>query len=251
MILQKKITIISTLVIFSVLCHAAAADTILVVTEDNFRPYNYTEKGNITGIATQAVRAVLDESGIDYSIQVYPWPRAYKMTETRENVLIYSIIRNPKREPLFKWIGPIAPPVTNGLFKLKYRTDIKIRELEDAKQYIIGSLADSSLQQFLLKNGFHIGIQLQVVIDTKLNLEKLFAQRVDLIIASTFHIHQYAKSIGKTPEDVELAYIFEKSQIYMAFSRSTPDRIVDRVSRAFYKLNNSGRLQEIYDSIKF
>lgn len=78
-----------------------ANDKIQVVTE-NCYPYNYIDKnGIIVGKLTDDIKDILVFSGVDYSIEVYPWARALKLATTRPNVLIYSILRTPRRENFF------------------------------------------------------------------------------------------------------------------------------------------------------
>ncbi len=128
------------LVIFLVLhmvaisAYPAAGQTIHVITEE-YPPYNFTENGEITGVATEVVRAVLEEVGFDADIKSYPWPRAFKMIQENENTMLYSFSRAPDREEMFKWVGVVAP-TANYLYALKTRTDITISELDDAKKYL-------------------------------------------------------------------------------------------------------------------
>jgi polar amino acid transport system substrate-binding protein len=42
-------------------------------------------------------------------MEVYPWVRAYKMAQTTPNVMLFSILLNPQRENLFKWVGALHP----------------------------------------------------------------------------------------------------------------------------------------------
>lgn len=87
---------------------AFAHDEIRIVTEE-LPPYNMTQDGQITGMSTEVVQAVLKEVGMSAPIQSMPWARAYDIALNSENTLIYSITRTRQRENLFKWVGDIAP----------------------------------------------------------------------------------------------------------------------------------------------
>ena len=91
-------------IILILLCWLLSAQVsairLTVVTEDLY-PYNYIENGELKGQATEIVVKVLKHAGIDYSIQVYPWARAYNLALNNKNVLIYSIVKIPSREKLF------------------------------------------------------------------------------------------------------------------------------------------------------
>ncbi|MBU0969433.1 MAG: transporter substrate-binding domain-containing protein [Proteobacteria bacterium] len=246
------IILISTLI-----AAVANAERIVVVTE-NFEPYSYMEYGQMTGLSTDVVTATLQKAGMAYQIAEYPWPRSYKMALKDKNVLIYSIGRNEQREPLFKWIGPIVPPIRIGLFKLKDRKDIVIQSLEDAKKYDIGVMRDSADYQLLFSRGFKNGENLDVISTTKLNIKKLFTKRFDLIACPELWLLKTASQSGFPPERLEMAFIFMELDLYMAFSRHTADMIVDSVAAAFEKLKEDGLLQELelkyrqkYPSISF
>ncbi len=231
--------------IFGLLNNFANATILTVVTEDNFEPYNYNVDGKITGMATDIIKATLKKAEINFSIYVYPWPRAYKMARTKKNVLIYSIGRNEKREHMFKWIGPIVPPVSHGLFKLKSQKNILLNRLEDAKKYIIGTLRESYDHQYLLSHDFEIGNHLQVVSESDMNIKKLFAKRLDLIAGSSLHMPKYVNYVGQDPDDLEIAFVFKQLQLYMAFSNSTSDQIVKVVNKSFTVLKKTGAFNEI------
>ena len=81
---------------------------VAVVTED-WKPYSFEEDGAVKGSATGLVRKVLERAGIDYSIKVYPWARAYSMALNDDDTLIFAIVRSGEREPLFNWVGQVAP----------------------------------------------------------------------------------------------------------------------------------------------
>lgn len=88
--------------------HDSGPLPIRVVTE-NLAPYNMVEGGQITGLSTEIVKAVLNNVGVSPRIEVLPWARAYDLALHSDSVLIYSIARTPQREHLFKWVGAIAP----------------------------------------------------------------------------------------------------------------------------------------------
>ena len=74
-----------------------AAAPLTVVTEE-FPPYSYAQGGKLTGYSVEVVRAALGGAGLDYSMTIYPWARAYQIGRAQPNVLIFSIVRTPERE---------------------------------------------------------------------------------------------------------------------------------------------------------
>ena len=60
-----------------------------------------------------------------------------RLVAAEKNAFTLSITRNQERESQFKWVGPICPR-TNALFKLKARSDLHIKTLQDLHPYKIG-----------------------------------------------------------------------------------------------------------------
>lgn len=228
-----KQCVLTLIVIASLMIGVVRAQDITVVTYE-WPPYNYTENGEIIGISTQIVRAVLNKAKVAAEYKVYPWARAYKMASEQKNILIYTIRRTPEREALFKWVGPITPPADSYFYKLKKRTDIVIHSLEDARQYKIGVTRDDSMHLFLLRHGFEEGTHLEVVTTDTQNLKRLFRERIDLIIWTEFTLPLKAKALGLPFDQLEKVFLLweDTEGYYMAFSKQTPDALVERVRTA-------------------
>lgn len=95
---------------------------------EEYPPYNYRQDdGEIVGYATQLVRLVMDESGLQYDISLAPWTRAVRFTETSDSTLIYSIARTEVREKRFHWLVPLAAD-TYHLFGSATRNHAVTRE---------------------------------------------------------------------------------------------------------------------------
>jgi len=231
-------------VVFTLLIRVAHAQIVTVVTEE-LKPYNYTKNGKLIGVSTEIVEKTLDRAGLEGNIQVFPWLRAYSIATRNPNVLIFSIGRTSKRENLFKWIGPIAPPIRILLFKLKSRKDIKIKTLTDAKQYVIGVPRGAASHDFLKNLGFRDGIHLEPVETVKQNIRKLFLKRVDLFISAEFGIDSHIAEVGHSPYSVEHAFLLREIDLYMAFSRGTSDALYERVKTVFEQIKSEGILETI------
>ena len=97
---------------------------------ENWPPLNFENGGKITGFTTDIVREIQRRTKIKGEIKLLPWKRAYFNALNKKNALIYSIVRNPQREGLFRWVGPIYPRRVS-LFKLKSRRDIIVKNVKD------------------------------------------------------------------------------------------------------------------------
>jgi polar amino acid transport system substrate-binding protein len=241
-----KIKFLFLILIVTGAFYPAHAQEITIVTE-NYPPYHYEQNGIVVGQGTETVQAVLKVLNMKARIEMYPWTRAYYMALNNSNTLIYGIARTPQRENLFKWIG-VSSPVRYCLFALTSRNDIHVNILEDAKQFKIGTVRDDIIELYLMENGFEIRENIEPNSSYEANLKKLMYRRVDLwgVVDLTAHYlvqsNHYPKNIIK-----EVYYLNDISTegAYMAFSKNTPDELVDQFSEALKKIKEDGT----YDSI--
>ncbi len=240
----KKFT---TYVISILICIFVGApvfgETLQVVTEE-YPPYNYTEDGKVAGFCTDIVRETLKRANLDYSIQSHSWAESYQKAQTEPNVLIYSIGRNVEREPLFKWVGIIARTEVY-FYKLRSRPDIKIRAFDDVRKYKIGAVQDDFRAQWLMKQG--IKDQLTLVTDDRQNMRNLFERKIDIFPLGEFVAYNIAHQEGRVFNGLEKAmYVKDMSaDIYMAFSRQTPDVMMEKCKKALFEIRKDGTYEKI------
>ena len=233
-----------------VLAHAVAVfgEDIRVVTE-SWPPYTCSENGEVTGVATEIVEATLKRSGLDYSIEVYPWARAYDIAKSNENVLIYSIVKLSSRDRLFKWIHIDGLHTDMYLFRPRHRTDITVHTLEQTRYYRIGVTRETSTHHFLLSKGFVEGANLFPVNCEEQNYLKSLPKtnRIDFTTGDRLSIVHWLKD-ANLPTDYWVAQVpLFQEDLYMAFGAKTPDPVVDRVRRAFREMREAGELAVIVD----
>jgi polar amino acid transport system substrate-binding protein len=244
--MNKFLSIFFGLFVWNFLGVSAHGQTIQILTED-YPPYNYMEKGQVTGFSTKIVEQVFLKAGIQGKPKLYPWARAYEMVLEKENTLIYTITRNSERENLFKWVGPLASRAI-FLFNQKKRKDIEINSLEDAKKYIIGVTRDDGFSISLMKKGFEIGKNIYPVSKEEQNIEKLFTGRIDLVGNVELYMGYIVKSLGL--DFNKLAKVYElpdKNAYYMALNKKTSDTIVNKLQHALDEIKQNGTYQNIAD----
>ena len=216
---------------------------IQVVTEE-YPPFNYSENGKVLGFCTDVVKEVLKRANVEHSIHSYPWSKSYNMAQSQPNVLIYSIGRNVDREPLFKWVDVIARTEVY-FYKLKSRVDIKIKTFDDLKKYKIGAVRDDFRAQWMMKQG--IKDQLNLVPDDRQNMRNLFARKIDIFPIGEFVAYHIAHQEGRAFNDLEKTmYVKDMSaDLYMAFSKQTPDVVVEKCKKALFEIRKDGTYEKI------
>lgn len=226
------------------------AETIRVVTTD-YPPFQMTEGNKVTGMTTEIVEAVISNAGFKADIKMYPWPRAYKMGLRVPNVLIYSIVRTPEREKLFKWIGPIAP-YNVYFWKLKKRKDIKIHSIEDARHYKVGGVIDDNRSDQLKKLGFVVGKNLDMVSSDEINLRKLYAGRIDTMTFDDMSFSHKVRAEGKDFNKLEKLIKLDGSshELQLAANLNMPDEVVEKLRASLIAFKKNNKYQQIKNRLR-
>ncbi|UFH48216.1 substrate-binding periplasmic protein [Pseudomonas sp. KNUC1026] len=226
-----------------------AAPPLRVVTEE-LPPYNMSRDGRVTGLSTEIVQAVMREAGASAQIEVLPWARAYDVALNVPNVLIYSIARTPEREPLFQWVGPIAP-TRWYLYSLADRP-LALKSLADAHGHQIATVHEDVGEQYLISKGFKPGTELQATSKYEYNYRKLKVEHVELWISNELNAVYLVRQNGDDPDKVlvkslALPELSRDEGLSLAFSRGTSAETVERFRAALGRLRADGTVQAILD----
>jgi polar amino acid transport system substrate-binding protein len=227
----------------------ANALTLNIYTEE-FPPFNFTEKGKITGVSTEIVRHVMADTGIQYRIVSLPWKETYQRVQDEPNSLIFSISRNQSREKLFKWIGIIVP-TSYFVMALKSRKDITIESLEDMKKYKIGTTMDDIVESWLIGKGFDTGDFYRSSGDnaTLKNFMNLLNNRTDICPFPDAVAYHIVRKAGNTNPGLLIKKVFPIQELsggyHMAAGLHTPDHVVMQISQALRKFKQSDTYYKI------
>lgn len=234
-----------TLSVVLVIAGNCYAEKTRVFTE-SLAPVHFEDKGEVRGIATEIVRAIFAEAGLEPVIEVYPWLRSYQMALTINDSFIYTMNRTSKRESLFKWIGPILAKETY-LYKLKSRKDIEIANYEDAKKYTTAVILGHSLTTGLMDKGFREGMELIATPNKKIQIKVFLKGRSDLITGNQYTIYESLKAEGYSLQDVEPVLFITSKGYYLGANINTDDEKVKKLRQANDKVQASGLVEEIIE----
>lgn len=152
--------------------------------------------------------------------------------------------RTKQREFMFKWVGPVSD--NSWVFYAKADSKIVINSLEDAKssRYKIGTYFQGANELFLRENNFD---NLYSVPKDNLNVQKLIRGRINLWAAGETQGLYKTKQLGINPNLIKKIYKIKDTQLYIAFSRSTPNSIISQWQNELDKMKKNGKYQEIMD----
>ncbi len=211
----------------------------LRVVAESWYPYSYEEGGVVRGRATETVRKVLARAGFAYDIELYPWPRAYRMAQERENLLIYAMIRTPEREKTFQFVGQVMEGDRFYFFGMKGREHLKLQRAGEAKPFRIATSQDSAMLAFLEAEGFP---NVYPVFDIQLAFRQLQYGRVDYVLTTAVNVAAHVRAGDLAPGTVvPYGWAFD-AEPHMAFSPQTDPAVVARLREAYEALVQEGAL---------
>jgi ABC-type amino acid transport substrate-binding protein len=212
----------------------AHADSLRIVTAEE-PPTNYLEAGELQGMSTEIVRALLADLQQNPEIEVLPWARAYQIALSEPNVLIFTAGKTPERvEHGFTFIGPVTTR-RHILYSLDNR-QLTIRSIDDLRQQglRIGGLRGDWRTGFFKSHG----ISVEETASHLLTLRKLQLGRIDLMISSDLEIDVLTKTDG-IKVMLKEAYVFDQRDAYLLFSKGTQASRIHAWQAAFQRLQRS------------
>ncbi|NAX04692.1 MULTISPECIES: transporter substrate-binding domain-containing protein [Vibrio] len=247
--MKIKFILTAVLLCFSSIAISASLSSLKFITE-NYPPFNYEQKGQLTGIAidilehaTQAVNDPVNRQ--DVSLQ--PWARGYASALNTPNTVLFSMTRTDARENLFKWAGPIVESRI-VLWAAKDR-QIKLSSITDVNNYRVGVVREDIGEQLLKSAGVNDNV-LRSSATPEMVVRQLDAQRIDL--------WAYGDNVGAfimrehniDPNNYEIVYVLHESQTYFAFHKDTPDEYVSKIQQGIDIIKENNKLNQIIDSYR-
>ena len=226
------------------------APTLQALTE-SLPPLNYEHEGKITGFASELLDLMAAEAGIPLQKQLLPWVRAYDRATKPGDTVLYSLVRTPERESLFRWVGPIGPRRIL-FYKWADRSDIQLKSLDDARAYRIGTTLESAATKNLIKQGFvpmpmdGAVSGLEQGVNDEQNMRKFIAKRFDLLVSLDWAAAYNAKNVGIDPADLVPALVLDdRLNYWYGLNLSVDPDVAKRLNAALQKLRNDGRYTQL------
>lgn len=233
--------------IFFFLCASSSKATDITFVTEEMPPFQFTNKQQqLSGAMVELVNAMIKQTRFSATITSYPWARTYQIALTRPNTIIFSLLRDEKREASFHWIGKLYQ-LTSHLAALKSRKDIVLNELSDIKNYTVGTIREDFAEAYLKKKGFIS--KKNYYASSKYNIlwGQLFNNRIDLAFTNSVLWQYELIDSGYDPDDLVLLYQIEDiaSDLYIAANLNTDKKVIEQLSTALDKLKKNGQYQAI------
>jgi polar amino acid transport system substrate-binding protein len=231
------IIVAATLGLGCALSHAQQAPRLYLATEAA-APHSMPDGKRVIGIGADTVRELAKRAGIDYTIELLPWKRAYTAALERSDACVFSTTRTPERDPLFKWIGPIGE--ADWVLMGRAGRKLRLNTLDEARGYRIGTYHGDARDHYLRERGFNV----DPAPNDLINPRKLMADRIDLWAAS---IRRGSDSLARMGYGGKIVPVlaFNHIRVYLACNRAVPDALVARMNGALEAMERDGTLQRI------
>ncbi|QRM56281.1 transporter substrate-binding domain-containing protein [Sinorhizobium sp. BG8] len=230
-----KTLILGLAVAFAQPVHAAE---IKFVTEE-YAPFNYSEGGALKGIAVDQVHTIAKRAGLDYSIEIMPWARAFALAQTQPDHCVFTTGHSKDRDASFLWVEPL---LKDEMVMVKRKdSPVAASTVEEARKLRVGSQRGDFAVDILTEHGFR---DIDLAANIEITLGKLVSGRIDLMPTSIKTFQMMVKD-GKP---VEKAMLMD-GQIYgIACNRSTPPEVVTKLQAALDDLIVEGTQDRIFAS---
>lgn len=222
------------------LTNVVCAQELTIITEE-YPPLSYKKEDILTGSSIEVVREILRRLSQPDNIKMLPWARGYNLLKTRPNVVLFSTARIKERESLFHWVGPLC--ISRSGFYAKRGAGIQINSLEDAKK--VGSIAtykDDAREQILKAWGF---TNLDSSNSPASNLKKILSGRVNLLFFDNLGLPEIVKQAEADISDLELVLPINEVNLFIAFSKGTSVKIVERWQKSLDDMKQDGTFEKI------
>jgi len=252
------IVLVSVVLGFAILCGCTSPGTtenkstekagpatdagIRIITEE-LPPFNYAAPdGMATGQSTEVVNGILARMNQLAQIEILPWSEGYNRTLAGPRTALFSTGRTDEREQLFRWAGPIAS--VDYVLYTRNGSGLQIGSLEAAKKAgRTGVVKDDARHQFLLENRF---ANITTCVSDDECLRDLIAGKTDLWLGTSATAARTAAGAGIDPSAFVPLYSVRTIPLYIAFSKDTPDSVINSWQDALDAMKKDGS----YDAIR-
>ncbi|HYD59106.1 MAG TPA: ABC transporter substrate-binding protein [Noviherbaspirillum sp.] len=219
---------------------SAPAQTLKLVSGEN-APFAFTDPatGKITGITTDIAVEAARRAKIAYTLELFPWARAFALASSIPDTCVFPLVRLPERESQFQWVGPLF--VNKWVLFARSDFDGTFKTLADAEKYAIGGLLNDGPSVYLVSQG----IRVDMVGDHLTNVRKLAAGRIDLWATGLYRGKAIAADVGA--KDIKPVLVFKEVDHYIACHPTTQEESIAALNQTVNRMRTDGWLKKITD----
>lgn len=211
-------------------CSSLTAAELRVMKEDYGQfHYNTDLQSQATAIdledeTTQRVRQILEQVGVDYSIQMRTWPISYRRASERPGYGIFPLERNDDLEKTFEFIGPLAE--YQWVVYTRASSDRVINSLDDLQGMRVGGYQNSPITEYLTEQGVTVD---ELPYDA-LNLKKLTLGYIDAWVTYNVNAESIARQAGYPMP--RAAWVVKTVDVYLGINKESEAELLTSLGEA-------------------
>lgn len=219
----------------------------LTLFTENYPPLNYEENGEAKGLSVDLLLEVLSRAKLPFErhhITVVPWARGYSETQQKPNTILFSTVRLPEREELFKWVGPIG--ISRGILIARKDSPIRILNENSFAEYTYGVVQHARAELALKQTT--ADPEKFIYVNSPLSAAHMLARgRVDAWAFERIVSFWVLQKLGYRSQDFRIVHSFDESEFHYALNLHTDQAIVDRLQAALDEIRADGTLEVIVE----
>lgn len=211
---------------------------------EEWAPFNYQEGGKPAGISVEILEAVFRKMGVNRTpdVRIVPLADAFQQAQGNTRTVLFSIVRTPQREPLYKWAGPFSK--SSFVLFAPMNRNIKIATPEDLNRYRIGAVQSSIENELLISQGVNSSHLVHGLVPDEL-FQMLKRGQIDMWATGDLTGRYEMKKAGVNPDTYEIVYTLSENEFYYIFSKDVPDTLVSSFQQALAIVRNQKDAQGI------
>jgi polar amino acid transport system substrate-binding protein len=221
------------------------ADSFRLVTFE-YPPYEYTENGEVKGMAVDIVRAAFKLMNHEVSIEVFPWPRCQMLFERGEVDGIFTFFQTDERQAFTLYSKEVVVTQTIALWARKGSSVEFNGDLTRLQAYNFGVTPRTSYGERFdtaMKYGL---LRTEPAYSIESNIRKLVKGRIDIWVSNRDGALHELRRLGLNDRVRELKHPIQVVPAYVGFSRlRNHTALRDAFDQAIIQLKQSG----VYDSL--
>jgi len=226
----------------------AATETVVydvVLATGEWAPYT-SDKMEGYGFFTEIVTAALDESGLKYKYEFYPWKRCENNLSEGKIFAIFPYMKTAEREKEFNFSENVFASTGKFFYlKSKITKDVVWTKLEDLTPYKIGGV----LGYWYEKPFNDAGLKVDWVADDESNIKKLYGERCDLIASDELVGWQGIMKLfpGEKDKFATVKKPLNVDELKLMVSRKYPgsDEKLVKFNQGLEKIRSNGKYADI------
>ncbi|AQS39519.1 amino acid ABC transporter substrate-binding protein, PAAT family [Shewanella psychrophila] len=204
---------------------------------ESWVPVSFEEAGVAKGYSVELVNQLQFFIGTHVKPEVLPWARALSIAEATPNVLLFATSINEERKKQFDFVGPIL----TSRISLFARSDdaLEIKSIEGISEFGAIGVYRGTIGESLLKRA---GVtDLLVASFPEHSAKQLMRGRIRLWCQAELAVESLLAKINVDRSKVKPVLVIADIDLYLAFSKGTPQKVIRVWAEALTAFKASGR----------